>query len=64
MAVFSSLAGYLQTLRDSTNNGKLRLIFHYYCAYGLTGGRHAQQDTIDSANFLKLAKESPGLLDS
>ena len=57
-------AGYLQTLRDSNNNGKLRLIFHYYCAFGLTGGKQALQDTIDSSMFMKLVRESPDLLDA
>jgi hypothetical protein len=49
---------------SSTNDQKLRLIFFYYCAYGLTGSKQSQQDTIDSSNFMKLIRESPGLLDS
>jgi hypothetical protein len=53
----------MQTLRDSSNNGRLKLIFHYYCAFGLTGGKKASEDTIDSSNFAKLTRESPGLLD-
>jgi hypothetical protein len=41
---------------------QLRHIFRYYCAFGRTGGRGANQDTIDSANFMKFARECPGLI--
>lgn len=42
---------------------QLRHIFRYYCAFGRTGAKGATQDTIDSLNFMKFAKESPNLLD-
>lgn len=41
---------------------QLRHIFRYYCAFGRTGGRGANQDTIDSSNFMKFARECPGLI--
>ena len=41
---------------------QLRHIFRYYCAFGRTGGRGAAQDTIDSSNFMKFARECPGLI--
>lgn len=41
---------------------QLRHIFRYYCAFGRTGGHGASQDTIDSSNFMKFARECPGLI--
>jgi hypothetical protein len=41
---------------------QLRHIFRYYCAFGRTGGRGAAQDTVDSSNFMKFARECPGLI--
>ena len=41
---------------------QLRHIFRYYCAFGRTGGRGANQDTIDSSNFMKFSRECPGLI--
>ena len=42
---------------------QLRHIFRYYCAFGRTGAKGANEDTIDSLNFMKFARECPGLLD-
>ncbi len=41
---------------------QLRHIFRYYCAFGRTGGKGAAQDTVDSSNFMKFARECPGLI--
>lgn len=41
---------------------QLQYIFKYYCAFGRTGGRGAAQQTLDNANFMKFARECPGLL--
>lgn len=45
-------------------NTQLQLIFQYYCRFGRTGPRGTAQDTIDSFNFMRLARECPGLLDA
>ncbi len=45
-------------------NTQLQLIFQYYCRFGRTGPRGTAQDTIDSFNFMRLARECPDLLDS
>ena len=60
MCVITALQGVL----SSTNDQKLRLIFCYYSAYGLTGAKKAQQDSIDCSNFAKFTRECPALLDS
>ena len=41
---------------------QLRHIFRYYCAYGRTGAKGASEDTIDSLNFMKFARDCPNLL--
>ena len=42
---------------------QLRYIFHFYCAFGRTGGKGAAQDTIDSSQFMKFCRECPKLID-
>jgi len=44
-------------------NTQLQLIFQYYCRFGRTGGSGDEQDTLDGANFAKLTRECPDLLD-
>ena len=56
------------TLMDSSmqtmsTSDQLKFIFNYYCTFGRTGGKGVNQDSMDSSNFMKFAKECPGLID-
>lgn len=42
----------------------LKAVFHYYCRFGRTGAKGAGEKTLDNANFSKLCRDSPGLLDN
>ncbi|TYZ64667.1 hypothetical protein PybrP1_006355 [[Pythium] brassicae (nom. inval.)] len=42
----------------------LKAVFHYYCRFGRTGAKGVGERTLDNANFSKLCRDSPGLLDA
>lgn len=42
----------------------LKAVFHYYCRFGRTGAKGAGEKTLDNANFSKLCRDCPGLLDN
>eukprot|EP00948_MAST-09A_sp_MAST-9A-sp1_P003046 g3046.t1 len=44
--------------RELDTSEQLRHIFRYYCTFGRTGGRGAEQNTMDNSNFAKFCKES------
>lgn len=41
----------------------LKAVFHYYCRFGRTGAKGVGEKTLDNANFSKLCRDCPGLLD-
>ncbi|DBA04893.1 TPA: hypothetical protein N0F65_006895 [Lagenidium giganteum] len=42
----------------------LKAVFHYYCRFGRTGAKGADEKTLDNANFSKLCRDCPDLLDN
>lgn len=45
-------------------NTQLQLLYSFYCRFGRTAGSGDEASDIDGANFAKLCRECPGLLNS